>query len=71
LRSSTWLPIENVLEALLKGNPLISRSSVYRCLVKKNINNVPLKKKDIAKKFKAYKSGYLHIDVTYLPRFKG
>jgi transposase-like protein len=39
--------------------------------VKKNINNVPHEKKDIAQKFKAYKPGYLHIDVTYLPKFKG
>jgi len=71
LRSSTWLPIDEVWEALLEGNPAISRSSVYRCFVKENINNVPQEKKDIAKKFKAYKPGYLHIDVTYLPKFKG
>ena len=39
--------------------------------MKENINNVPQEKKDIAKKFKAYKPGYLHIDVTYLPKFEG
>jgi transposase InsO family protein len=71
LRRSTWLPIDEVWESLLEGNNAISRSSVYRCLVKENINKVPQEKRDIAKKFKAYKPGYLHIDVTYLPKFKG
>ncbi|MDO9154707.1 MAG: DDE-type integrase/transposase/recombinase, partial [Paludibacter sp.] len=28
-------------------------------------------KKNIAKKFKDYQPGYLHIDVTYLPKFNG
>ncbi len=71
LRSSTWMSIDEVWEALLETNPNISRSSVYRCFVKENINKVPQEKKDKAKKFKAYKPGYLHIDVTYLPKFKG
>ncbi|HZJ36040.1 MAG TPA: IS481 family transposase [Gillisia sp.] len=71
LRSSTWLPIDEVWECLLGTNPKISRSSIYRCLVNEKINKVPQEKKDRAKKFKAYKPGYLHIDVTYLPKFKG
>lgn len=71
LRSSTWMSIDEVWEALLEANPNISRSSVYRCFMKENINKVPQEKKDKAKKFKAYKPGYLHIDVTYLPKFKG
>lgn len=71
LRRSTWMPIDEVWEALLETNPEVSRSSVYRCFVKEDINKVPQEKKDRAKKFKAYKPGYLHIDVTYLPKFKG
>jgi len=71
LRRSTWLPIDEVWEALLEFNPAISRSSVYRCFVGEEINRVPREKKDVAKKFKAYKPGYLHIDVTYLPKFEG
>jgi transposase InsO family protein len=71
LRRSTWLPIDEVWESMLETNVTISRSSVYRCFVKENINNVPQEKKDIAKKFKAYKPGYLHIDVTYLPKLEG
>ena len=71
IRSATWMPIDEVWEALLETNSKISRSSIYRCFVKQGINKVPQEKKDKAKKFKAYKPGYLHIDVTYLPKFNG
>jgi hypothetical protein len=30
---------------------------------------VPLAEKEKAKKFKAYQPGYLHFDVTYMPKF--
>lgn len=56
---------------LLDKNQTISRSSVYRCLVKNLLNKVPQQQKDEAKKFKAYEPGYFHIDVTYLPKFNG
>lgn len=71
LRNSSWSPIDEVWENLLEINPKISRSSVYRCFVKENINQVPQEKKDKAKKFKEYEPGFLHIDVTYLPKFNG
>lgn len=71
LRTSSWCSIDEVWENILEINPKISRSSVYRCLVKENINQIPQDKKDIAKKFKEYEPGYLHIDVTYLPKFNG
>ena len=58
-------------ETLLEQNPLISRGSVYRCLLKNKINKKPEDQKDKAKLFKAYEPGYLHIDVTYLPKFEG
>ena len=44
---------------------------VYRCLLKNKINKKPEEQKDKAKLFKAYQPGYLHIDVTYLPKFEG
>jgi len=56
---------------VLSTNPNISRSAVYRTFVKEKINKVPVKEKDKAKKFKEYEPGYLHIDVTYLPKFDG
>jgi len=69
LRKSSWMSIDEVWETLLTENQKISRSSVYRVLVKENINIVPQEKKEKAKKFKEYEPGYLHIDVTYLPKF--
>jgi transposase InsO family protein len=69
LRSSTWLPFDEVFEVLLEGNPMISRSAVYRCLKANNINTVPALEKEKCKKFKAYEPGYLHFDVTYMPKF--
>ena len=71
LRKSTWLPIDEIWETILQDEPNISRSSVYRTLVKEKINKVPQEKKDKAKKFKEYEPGYLHIDVTYLPKLNG
>ena len=69
LRKSSWMSIDEIWETLLAKNSKISRSSVYRVLIKENINVVPLEKKEKAKKFKEYEPGYLHIDVTYLPKF--
>jgi transposase-like protein len=71
LRKSSWISLDEVWEAVLEKNEKISRSSIYRCFKKENINKVPQEKKEIAKKFKEYKPGYLHIDVTYLPKFNG
>ena len=71
LRKSTWIPIDEIHEVVSVENPAISRSSVYRCLVINEINKVPLEKREKAKIFKAYEPGYLHIDVTYLPKFNG
>lgn len=71
IRISSWDAIDEVWEALLKVNPDISRSSVYRCFRDNNINKIPEEKKEKAKKFKEYEPGYLHIDVTYLPKFDG
>lgn len=69
IRKSTWFPLDEIFEILLAQNSSISRSSVYRCFVKNNINKVPCVEKEKAKKFKAYEPGYLHFDVTYMPKF--
>lgn len=71
LRKSSWMSIDEVWETLLIENSKISRSSIYRVLVKENINVAAAEKKEKAKKFKEYEPGYLHIDVTYLPKFNG
>ena len=71
LRRSSWMALDEVWETLLAENPKISRSSIYRILVKEKINVIPVEKKEIAKKFKEYEPGYLHFDVTYLLKFNG
>jgi transposase InsO family protein len=71
IRQSTWLALDEILEMVLLINPSITRSAIYRTFVRKKINKVPEKEKDKAKKFKEYEPGYLHIDVTYLPKFNG
>ncbi len=71
IRRSSWLPLDEVFETLLEQNPKITRIAVYRCFVKNQINTVPQQQKDKAKKFKAYEPGYLHLDVTYLPKLNG
>jgi transposase-like protein len=71
LRKSSWVSIDDVWENMLEINSKISRSSVYRCFVKENINQIPVEEREKAKKFKEYEPGYLHIDVTYLPKFNG
>lgn len=71
LRKSTWLPLDEVWEILMDMNPEISRSSVYRTFKNEQVNAVPKEKRDIAKKFKEYEPGFIHIDVTYMPKFNG
>ena len=71
VRKASWLPIDDIFEMFLEQNSEISRSSVYRTLCRNRVNRVPEKEKEKAKKFKEYDPGYLHIDVTYLPKFDG
>jgi len=71
IRQTTWLPLDEVWDMLLDINQDITRSSVYRTFCRKQINKVPKKEREKAKKFKEYEPGFLHIDVTYLPKFDG
>jgi transposase-like protein len=71
IRSSSWLPLDEIFEMLFEQNPDVSRSAVYRCLLRENLNKVPSEVREKAKKFKEYDPGYLHVDVTYLPKLNG
>lgn len=71
IRKTSWISLAETHEMMLVHNPKISESSVYRCLVANGINKVPQEQKERANKFKQYKPGYLHIDVTYFPQFDG
>ncbi len=71
IRTTTWLPLDEILEMVSTNDDTISRSAIYRLFLKEEINQVPQEKKEKAKAFKAYEPGYLHMDVTYLPKFNG
>lgn len=71
LRKSTWLPLDEIWEVMMDLDPSVTRSSVYRLFCREGLNRVPQKEREKANKFKEYEPGYLHIDVTYLPKFEG
>jgi transposase InsO family protein len=71
VRKLTWWSLDEITEAVFPENPLSKRSAVYRVFVKEGINKKPKEEKEKAKKFKKYEPGYLHIDVTYLPKLDG
>lgn len=71
VRKSTWLPLDEIEEIALQLNPSVSRSAVYRTLCAADLNKVPQKEREKAKKFKEYEPGYLHVDVTYCPKLNG
>lgn len=70
VRRATWLPLDEIEEIAQQLNPSASRSAVYRTLRAAELNKVPQKEREKAMKFKAYEPGYLHIDVTYLPKIE-
>lgn len=71
LRSATWWALDEIVELVYGEESSAKRSAVYRLFKTNNINNVPQEKKEEAKKFKEYSPGYLHLDVTYLPKING
>ena len=71
IRKTTWFPLDEIWEMLFVYNPKITRSSVYRTFCRNHVNQVPQPEREKTKKFKEYEPGYLHMDVTYLPKFEG
>jgi len=71
IRTTTWWALDDIVEMVYPTNPMSYRSAVYRVFVKNKINTVPEKEKEKALKFKEYEPGYLHMDVTYLPKLSG
>lgn len=71
LRTLTWWALDEITEIIKPDDPTKIRSAVYRTFVRAGINKVPRKQKEKAKKFKEYDPGYLHMDVTYLPKING
>lgn len=70
-RKTFWRPLDQLLEDLeTKFNKEISRSTLYECLRRNQLNKKPKEAAPI-KLFKDYPPGFLHLDVTYLPKFGG
>ncbi len=69
IRTMTWMELDDLADTIVDIIPNANRSNVYRTLKAFDINRVPQEQKEKAKKFKEYEPGYLHIDVTYLPKF--
>jgi transposase-like protein len=71
LRTLTWWSLDEIAEAVNPIEPQKIRNAVYRTFVREGVNQVPEKEKEKSKKFKEYDPGFLHIDVTYLPKING
>ena len=71
IRKLTWLPLDDLVETIEISIPHAKRSAVYGVLKRKNLNRVPESKKKESQKFKEYEPGFLHVDVTYLPKING
>ncbi len=69
VRTMTWMELDDLADTIVDIIPNANRSNAYRTLKAFDINRVPQEQKEKAKKFKEYEPGYLHIDVTYLPKF--
>ena len=69
VRTLTWMELDDLTDTVAEMIPNANRSNVYRTLKAFEINKVPQEQKAKAKLFKEYEPGYLHIDVTYLPKF--
>ena len=68
IRTLTRVDLDEMVDILSETMPHSNRSNIYKTLVDFDINTVPANKKDEAKKFKEYKPGFIHVDVTYLPK---
>ena len=71
IRKLTWWSKEDIAESLADSIERINPSNVYRTLKNFGINTIPEERKKEAKRFKEYEPGFIHIDVTYLPKMEG
>ena len=67
----TWMKLDDLSDTIANLISNANRSNVYLTLKSFDINKVPQEQKEKAKKFKEYEPEFLHIDVTYLPKFDG
>ena len=72
-RRHTLLPLDDCLYALQPTIPLLTRSSLHRCLQRHGISRLPEMDGDKPKKqrFKRYPIGFFHIDIAELRTSEG
>jgi hypothetical protein len=72
-RRHTLLPLDDCLYALQPTIPLLTRSSLHRCLQRHGIGHLPDVEGDkpAKKKFKTYPIGYFHIDIAEVQTAEG
>lgn len=64
-RKHTQASLDDCFYSLKKNIPILTRSSLYRCLKRHGINKLPQTKNEKEKKkFKEYPPGYVHVDIT-------
>ena len=71
VRMATWMSLDDLVDTVSTVIPSANRSNVSRTLQSLGISKIPEEKRAEAKKFKEYEPGYLHIDVTYMPKLEG
>lgn len=71
VRTLTWMKLDDLVDTISETISKANRSNIYRTLKHFKINKVPEEQKAKANKFKEYQPGFLHIDVTYLPKLDG
>ncbi|MFH1822155.1 MAG: DDE-type integrase/transposase/recombinase [Patescibacteria group bacterium] len=71
VRQKFKLPLDDLLNALVKYVPNLNRSNCYRILRFYQLNQLSEKEKKELKKFAKYPPGFLHIDCFYLPKVNG
>lgn len=77
VRKSTLLPIDDLLNVMKEFVPVLTRSNLYRCLKRNQLDKLEellpvdeVDNKDETKPFKNYEPGYVHIDIKFLPKLK-
>jgi transposase InsO family protein len=65
-RKATQLPLDDCLDALIDAIPQLTRSNLYRCLLRYGLSHLPKSEEYHKEKkaFKRYEIGYVHVDIT-------
>lgn len=69
IRKLTWGACYEVAEAVKHVIPHANQTNVSRSFVKNKVNQKPQAEKQL-KSFKEYSVGFIHIDVTYIPKLE-